>query len=496
MKKPHLFFSALHALDAGEKARFEAFVRSPYFNKHEGIRQLVAWALAQNGTPQAGLMERAARLLFPDDPQRHKKLAPLLSQCMRLYEEWLGLELMRRQKKGLPLLVAALEHLRLRGAWTTHEKMARQIGKKLESCEKEDFDLLEWRLKLAWEQEQRYASQSPFREDPWLQEKVDRLDAFFAAKALACGCEIEARRSVLNLDARSAVFIEWLGERESLPDFLARHPLVQAWYLLYQTLKRDEEGWFRQAMDFLSENSDRFDRPMLASLYNYLGNFCARQINKGRSGYLSAMFELYRIQLDMGLLTLDGYISEWQYKNIVATGLLLGQNDWVYRFIHEYRDALPEEARNNAFTYNLAYYYYATRQLDKVLELLIQVEYRDIRYYVGAKSMLLKTYYELDEGEALRALASSIKQYLKRKDILTQSRRRAFMRFVDLTLKCYNLRQDWKIMHRNDVEKRLRKLQYEIGKHREIINPDWLWQKWRELAVLSGFGALVEELSE
>ncbi len=496
MKKPHLFFSALHALDAGEKARFEAFVRSPYFNKHEGIRQLVAWALAQNGAPQADLMDAAARLLFPDDSLRHKKLAPLLSQCMRLYEEWLGMELLRRQKGGVAVQLAALEQLRARGQWKHHDRLSRQTAKKLDAAAVQDLDLLEWQFKLAREEEQRRALESAFSEDPWLQQKIDRLDVWYAAQALIAGCEIETRRAVLNVAARPPVLIEWLGNADQLPDFLVAQPLVQAWFLVYQTLKRDDDTHFRQAMDFLAANHPAFDRPMLASLYNYLGNFCARQINKGRSGYLSAMFELYRIQLEMGLLTLDGYMSEWQYKNIVATGLLLGQNEWVYQFIHEYRDALPEEARGNAFTYNLAYYYYATRQLDKVLELLIQVEYRDIRYYVGAKSMLLKTYYELDEGEALRALASSIKQYLKRKDILTQSRRRAFMRFVDLTLKCYNLRQDWKIMHRTDVEKRLRKLQYEIGKYHELVNPDWLWQKWRELAAECGFGALVEELSE
>lgn len=496
MKKPHAFFSALDALDAAGRSRFEAFIFSPYFNKHEGIRQLVAWALAQNGTRHADVMEAAARHLYGDDPQRHKKLAPLLSQCMRLYEEWLGLEHMKREQEGIPVQLAALEHLRLKGRWKHHDRLTRQTAKKLAAAPVQDLDLLEWQFKVAHEEEQRHARESAFSEDPWLQQKIDRLDAWYAAQALMAGCEIETRRAVLNVDARPPAFVEWLGAADQLPDFLAAQPLVLAWFLVFKTLQRDDESCFREAMDCLAAKHEALERPMLASLYNFLGNFCARQINKGRSRYLSAMFELYRTQLEMGLLTLDGYMSEWQYKNIVATGLLLGQSDWVYRFIHEYRETLPAEVRDNAFTYNLAYYYYATRQLDKVLELLLKVEYRDIRYYVGAKSMLLKTYYELDEGEALRALASSIKQYLKRKDILSQSRRKAFMRFVDLTLRCYNLRQDWQIMHRSDVEKRLRKLHREIGKSAELINPDWLWQKWRELAEQSGFEALVGELSE
>lgn len=484
MKKENAFLLELQKLGGSEKARFKAFVDSPYFNKHEGVRKLVAWVLEQSGRSD-GLTEGVADHLFPGDAQRHKKVAPLLSQGMRLYEEWLGQEVLSAGKDKVPIWLAALEHLRIRGQWKLHEKLANRIEKVIQRREVSDPDQLEWFFKLAWEREQRYVSQSPFHEDPWLQEKVDRLDAYFACEALSCACEIETRRSVLNIHTRQSIFLRWL-EQEDLPDWLEAVPLVRAWYLVFQTLRQDNEKSFREAMTFLAEQGDAFEKRMLASLFNYLGNFCARQINKGKSSYLEAMFELYRIQLDKGLLTLEGYISEWQYKNIVATGLLLGHNDWVYHFIHDYRAHLPEEARTNAFTYNLAYYYYATTQFDKVLELLLQVEYRDLRYYVGAKSLLLKTYYELDEGDALRALVSSTRQYLKRKEILTYGRRKAFLRFLGLTLQCYNLLQDWKILHPAEVDKRLFKLRNAIAGNQEIINPDWLWQKWHELVRCTG----------
>jgi len=484
MKKTHQLFEELIHLNSKEASRFQEFVDSPYFNKHEGIRQLVAWIIRHK---HVGIDKEAlAQHLFGDDPKRHQKLAPLLSQALRLYEQWLGIDWLREKKENVPIYVAALEHLRFKGAWKYHEKFSRYAAQKLQQFPTLDFDTVEWSFKLAWENEQRYLTQSPFQEDPWLQEKVLRLDTFFAIKALVCGCEIETRRAVLNIDIRHSVFLDWLVQQQQLPEHLSHHPLLTAFYYVYLTLKNDCEAMFHQAMDWLKAHGHTFEQSILGMLYTNLGNFCTRQINKGKSQYLPAMFELYQIQLDQDLLLIDGYLSEWQYKNIVSTGLLLGHNEWVYEFIHTYKNKLIPETRNNAFTYNLAYYYYATGQLEKVLELLVRVEYRDVRYYIGAKTLLLKTYYDLNEGEALRALVNSIKRYLKRKDIISATRRKAFLNFLDLLLKFFNLRENWKIMHPSDVDKHLQRLHRAITRRKEVVNPRWLEEKWQELLTHMG----------
>ena len=94
--------------------------------------------------------------------------------------------------------------------------------------------------------------------------------------------------------------------------------------------------------------------------------------------------------------------------------------DWTKEFIEKFKDYLHPEVVENAYTYNLASYYYSTNQLDKVLDLLVKVEYTDIQYSIGAKSLLLRTYYDLEENEALLSLTRSFKQYLKRNRLIPE----------------------------------------------------------------------------
>src|SRR5690606_7835674 len=65
--------------------------------------------------------------------------------------------------------------------------------------------------------------------------------------------------------------------------------------------------------------------------------------------------------------------------------------------------------------YNLAMLHFYKGNFPSVLSLLQQIEYEDLTYNLGAKSMLLATYYELDEFEPLHSLLDSFKVFLNRK---------------------------------------------------------------------------------
>ncbi|MGB0929683.1 MAG: hypothetical protein ACPGVB_02825 [Chitinophagales bacterium] len=53
----------------------------------------------------------------------------------------------------------------------------------------------------------------------------------------------------------------------------------------------------------------------------------------------------------------------------------------VANFIEGYREKLPFQARENAYCFNKAAYCYAIEEYDEVLQLLLTVEYSDIRIY-------------------------------------------------------------------------------------------------------------------
>ena len=117
----------------------------------------------------------------------------------------------------------------------------------------------------------------------------------------------------------------------------------------------------------------------------------------------------------------------FHFKNIVVIALRVGKYDWTENFIHTNKQRLPKASRENAVTFNLARLHYYKKDYEKVISLLQEVEYEDIVYILSSKSLLIATYYENNEIEALYSLLESFRVYLNRRkdipDIWKRSRR-------------------------------------------------------------------------
>jgi len=219
----------------------------------------------------------------------------------------------------------------------------------------------------------------------------------------------------------------------------------------------------------------------LSYIYNYFQNYCIQQINKGEAHFLQEIFKLYQAQLEEDLLLQDGYLSEWHYKNIVTTGIRLHEMAWVQGFIEHYKDKLPPASQQNAYRFNLASYYYALQDYDKVLELLIKVEYSDLRYSVGAKALLLRTYYDLEEYDALLSLVQSFTLYLRRNKLMADFQRDGHYDLFKFTRRAAQIRSNLDFAKPEKLRRELEKLQQDIKAANTIFNKSWLIEKMEEL---------------
>ncbi|MEM8908603.1 MAG: hypothetical protein AAGD05_12200, partial [Bacteroidota bacterium] len=193
-------------------------------------------------------------------------------------------------------------------------------------------------------------------------------------------------------------------------------------------------------------------------------------------------FVLYKKQLQKKLLLDEGgFLSQWHYKNIVAIVMRLGEMDWVKAFIETYREQLHPDVVENAYIFNLAAYYYATQQLEKVQQLLIQVEYKDIRYGLAAKALLLRTYYDLQEYDTLESLVKSFREYLRRNKSIPDGRRRAFLQLLQLTKGLGQLQSRRQFQSPRKTQQQLANLRQGIEQAPQLINREWLLGKVAEL---------------
>jgi hypothetical protein len=316
-----------------------------------------------------------------------------------------------------------------------------------------------------------------------IQEKQAWLDAFYLTEKLRDACEISHRKKLLKADFPSG---QWLGILyqnilENEEKYRSFPPLL-AYFYLYQLLE-NEEADYPSTLSKIRGLEPQLTLEDVQYIYNSLQNYCIGQINEGRQAFLRELFGIYKSQISKGLLLENGRLPEWHYKNITTTGLRLDEREWVREFLEQFKNHLPAEVAENAYSYNLAAYYYHKKDYEAVLKLLTKIEYTDIRYHLDAKSLLLRTYYDLEEEEALLALSESFKQYLKRSRQMSDFQKKGYFNLLKFTKKAFSLKQKAGYTKPTKWAAELEKLKLEIAKADTTFNQSWLEGKVGELRI-------------
>lgn len=462
--------------------RFREFVFSPYFNKHTGVQQLINYLDKCFPDLDEAKCERQRIFaqIFPGEKHDQGKLAVLFTYSFRLAEQFLAQETLKAEP-------AEHNHLLLRGlrqvkAFDLYYKALRRSSDLVENAGEQPSAQWWHRYRLSMESDYYLNHIVAKRDLSGLTDMEERLDRFYLAEKLKNAVETQVRRNMVKVQAESRLLEVLLREvRENLEEY--QHiPAIYLYYKLYEMLSQSDHRYYFEALQELKHGESSFPATERASLYNYFQNYCIREINQNNLLFLAELFRLYQSQLEQELIFEEGYLSEWHYKNIVTVGLRLEELDWVHQFIEGYRNRLRPEVAENAHRFNLAAYYHQAGAYGKVLDLLIQVEYRDPRYNWGAKALLLRTYYELEEDEALFSLVDSFLQYLQRNEMMTDFRRGGYYHLFRLTRRAAYIRSRIGYEHSEKTSKDITRLKREVEATTAIFNQSWLVNKIEELA--------------
>lgn len=484
--KNHRLLDLLSTFSRKEMTRWKELALSPYFNKHEDTRRLVAYFSDCYPDFTERNRDRAAiwRAIFPDTPLDQGKLSVLFTYAQRLADTFLVLERMAEEP-------AVTDHWRLREyrereVWKSYDKLAKASRRELAGQPWRDVAFYRHRLALAEESNQYFLHREQRREDHSLEEKQRALDHYYLLEKLRDAVEMQVRRQILSVNYSARLLEAVIQELDQNADAYQDAPAVQAYYRLYIMMDRPGLAHYQRALAVFQQNERFFRPPETATIYNYFQNFCIARINRNEAPFLRELFQLYRAQLDRGLLSEEGYLLEWHYKNIVTTALRLQELAWTESFVESYRSQLHPAAAENAYRFNLAALRHAQGRYGEVLELLTRVEYSDLRYNLGAKALLMRTYYELGEFDALYALVDSFRQYLQRNRLLADTRRNGYYHLFRLARRTAALRANLGYTAAEKSRATLQKLRQDLDAAEAVFNRGWLEEKLQEIGAALG----------
>jgi hypothetical protein len=470
LKNRKLYY-LLSDLGNRERSRLRDYLHSPYFHPLPELNRL--FDLLEEDYRALGLPypEPAAvwARLYPDRAYEDLAFRTMSSQLLRKIEGFLEQEALQDKPVWRErMLLAELEKRRL----DRHLHYVLQRSRKtLEQNPQKDSEqqIGIYHLELA---QHRFNARQAIRSQKLAPAAaLSALDNYYIGSRLRLACEILNLQHIVQIPEQAAAMeeVEGLLRRSRGSGSPSVLLYGSVWTMLRAAAPGEAEAAYRELRGHMENQAGFLPQEEQYEIWIHAINFCIRQANRGQIEYLRELLGLYQEALQRDLLLERGQLSPSNYKNMVTVGLRVGEYTWVRRFIQTYREVLPPAFRDNAYTYNLAVYYYTLGHYEQVLELLREVEYDDVFYNLDSKVLLLKVYYETEESDALFSLFDSFAVFLKRNKVLS-----GYHKTINLNLIRYLKRLSRLPPGKS---KALEELQQRVEATREISALQWLTEK-------------------
>lgn len=460
----------LGELSKPEKNRFLKFVRSPYFNTDKKLIQLTKLLLTPPFT-----RESLHTPLFPGMPYDYFRISTLITYVYKLLEEFLAYE--RMKKSDFPLQHHSLILAKEQGWNSYFEEVSRKFARKQQrtsSLLPEDF-LKQYLIEQ--ERDTYFSAQQQRTANDSLSLKLEALELFHVSAMLKNVCKWINRQNIIRSEEANN-YEHFIGYIRQHIDRFSSEAFVRIYFPILMTLiDWENEAHYHQLRIALQEDGPKIPVGERKPMYQYAQNYCARQINNGNTAYTRELFGLYQDMIQQELLYHEGHISAGDVKNIVSLSIRLEEYAWASAFLEQEAGRFPSQLREHILAYNHAQLAYARGELTIALRLLRAVEFRDLYYELGAKTLLLKIYYDLDDLEGLESLLHAFSTFLRRNKHISAYQLRVHQNLIRAVKRVNQLRYRKRLVGEQAFIKQLAALEHTIRQKREITNIGWLLEK-------------------
>ena len=484
------FIKLLRKCSKSEVKAFRDYVFSPFFNKNEKVRRLCDLVLEY--APDFEHSDLNKQNLFPklfeNRPYDRLPINNVISDLYQLFLDFLAFREMSERPQRL--FDFQMKALLKKDATQLAEQRASRFHQIQMNSKKRDFEFFQYEYARFENLDELFLTHQKRGYDENLQLKNDAFDVFYFINKLRIACDMASRNVVLNANYECRfleVFFEEYRhflEVENLSDNLklsdkngdwSNLPALKIYVNTLQMLEsEDADIYYFELKKLLETHFEIFPKAELTGIYSYLLNFCIKKINFGKSDFYPEILELYKLLLKRELIFKNEYLTQWTFRNIVTAGIRSNESDWAEKFILEYENRLLPEERNNAVSYNLATVYFAKKDYRAALQTLQNVAFTDNFYQTGAKTIQLKSYFELEEEEAFYSLVSAFLKYLRRHRQMSDYHKELNVNFVKSAKEIFRLKTSERVVSTKIFQKKSEEIRQKLLIQKTIAERDWL----------------------
>ena len=462
-------YSTLKQLDGYELNRLHRFILSPYFNRNEATTRLLEWILndLKFETDESTAKEKIWEIAFgAEDSFDDGRFRKLQSDLLKLVQEFFAQEVYESNPiHQANYLIEAIHSRNLNVLQASALKSAKRIAES-QTIKPASYYYYQYELERNIYALIGYEVQRTERSN--IESISKNLDHFYIAEKMRNYCTALSRLRLESHDYELP-FIDQIIKHVKENDYGDVPPILIYYQIVLTYLESQNREHYDKLKTYIQSYIHLFPETEAKEIIDSALNYCINRMNSGAEEFVREAFELYRESLDNQLLFVNKKITPWSFKNIVTIGLRLKEFDWIENFIHNYSQYLDEAYRNNALTFNLAQLYFYKKEYAKVISQLSQVEYDELTYNLNSKTLLMASYFELDEIEALSSLLDTFRVYLNRNKELPAPRRKHYLNTLSIVKRLSRLAKG--------DQKEIDKLILEVEQTQGIVSKNWILEK-------------------
>jgi len=458
----------LSSISQKEWRKLKEYVSSPFFNKNQHIIDLlnIIYKALFYQKKQFPTKTFIWKKLFPNKKHNEQRLFILMSKLDKLCTDYINYQDFKENDitHQIFTLRASLHRKIPKHFKRTFEITEANLNK--QSLRNADYYYHDYLLRV---EEDFYNHTNAQKRN--IIDVVQSLDNYYLVTKLRYLCSFMNRQDLLQVEEKAEIknFTNYLNKFN-----LNKLVILRIYQLTLNTLLEPEKKENYDVLkDLLNKHKGLLAKNETKDLYLYLQNYLVKKLNTGQEEYLKDLFSLYKDMLDNVLLKEGGGLNLQYFKNIVTTALRQEAFEWTEDFIKNNYKKLPKQDQEDAYCYNMGNFYFYQNKFREAMQNLLHVNSRNMAYYLGAKSILLKSYYELDEEEALLSLTHSFATYIRRNKVLSDKNKRNYLNMIKFTKKMSKLRK-------GEVRK-AKSLLETLNETSNVMEKQWLVRKIKEV---------------
>ncbi len=448
-------------LNKTDRKQLKKMVRSPFYNQREDVVALFDY-LDMHLDKGAILMqkEKVFAGIYPGKPFDVDTLYYTMSFLTQIIQKYLTLSELEEHTTDAQLYL--YKALLKRGAEKAADKTLADAKNFLEKQKLRNADYHYQHYRIGYEEYDAH-NRKQRGINLELQKMTDHFSYFVLSQTLKLGYALLSQQKVSKEVFKLPLLMPVLG--------LSKHLTVSTVKIQYNAYmvndfnSVDEADSFKILKNEIIQNSELYSVEELRDCLVSAINYSIRQQNQGKLEYAYEALVLYRYGLDNRFMLEDDVLSPYHYKNASMLALKINEFDWAEKFLHDFKQYLPANERENIFKYNLAIFNFRKKDFDIAMTLLREVNFKEAPLNLDVRRLLSRTYYELNEMSSLFSLIENSKVYLHRQKEIGYIKEMYsnFFKFLDKILK---------INLKNATDKE--KIRIEIVGTKLLAERDWL----------------------